>query len=139
MAKSKIELLKEEKEFLHSVSAAGFISYVAYILTRITVVFVVQGFLVSKGGLIWFYAEAILVALGILFGVRKASMTNLVKSVRIALADGKITRDEAWAILREMWFLLLGNWSDIIPESSTSPEAKKILDTLEVGEEIKPL
>ena len=118
MVEKQMKILTEEKEVLHSVSAAGFISYVVYILGRITVTFIAAGWLISTWGLIWFYAEALLVAVGILFAVRKASMATLVVSVRQALADGRITPDEAWGILREAFFLIINVWSDIVPSNA---------------------
>ena len=107
---SKIENFKVNK----SISRNGFIGFIIMALFTFLMEFVFAGDgVVQIPPWVKYGLYVIGMAVIVIFGVDKPEMRKFLSTVQEALSDGKITGDEAVAMIRSAWFMLLGFWADV--------------------------
>jgi hypothetical protein len=109
MAKNK--LLGPERQLLNSISRKGLYSLFTYVVWKIGTFFLRTN---------WGTTDIIMLMVDITFAflipalsVNKPELKKLIFTIRKSLSDGKLSREEAFGILRQAWFLILGFWSDL--------------------------
>ena len=75
-------------------------------------VFAEGGFIVIPSWLKWIIYVAAMTTI-VLLGVDKPEMKKFLVIIKEALSDGKITLEEAMAMIRQGWFVLMGFWADV--------------------------
>lgn len=107
----KKNLLKEEKTFVQSVSRKATVLLLMFVVYKVVGTFILNED-PSPGEIVLCFVDIGVAYLAVIFAVDKPGVGKLVKTVRTALVDGKLTKDEAFAILREAFYLLVGFWAD---------------------------
>lgn len=110
MKKLKYNVLDGEKKFLQSVGRKGLYFFFVYLCFKITNTFIISEPTPWEIAVFFFEVGGSFIA--VLYAVDKPGVGKLIKNIRLALQDGKITRDEAMAILRETFLLVVGFWAD---------------------------
>ena len=121
-----------------SVSRKGVIGLVTMSVVSFLMEFVfdADGFLVIPKWLKWvIYVTAM--TLIVILGVDKPEMKKFLAIIRDALSDGKITLEEAMAMIRQGWFVLMGFWADV--SQIENKEKKKETAITKLKEELQDL
>ena len=117
---------KSEEKINQSISRNGFIGFVVSVIISFIMEFVLgnEEAKIQIPNWVKFIIYMIMISLVLIFGVEKPNMMAFLKTVRDALADGKLTAEEAMAIIRQGWFLLLGFWADVSQVAQKEEEKK---------------
>ena len=87
-------------------------------------VFAEGGFIVIPSWLKWIIYVAAMTTI-VLLGVDKPEMKKFLVIIKEALSDGKITLEEAMAMIRQGWFVLMGFWADVSQIENKEKKEKK--------------
>ena len=87
-------------------------------------VFAEGGFIVIPSWLKWIIYVAAMTTI-VLLGVDKPEMKKFLVIIKEALSDGKITLEEAMAMIRQGWFVLMGFWADVSQIENKENKEKK--------------
>ena len=129
---------KSEKKIRQSISRNGFIGFIIMMLFFFIMEFVVGGSVPvpiegEEGFQILPWMKFILYVTGmgivVIVGVDKPEMSKFMQTVRDALEDGRITAEEAMAMLRQGWFVFQGFWADVSQIANKEEKAKVKKDT----------
>ena len=97
-----------------SISRKGVLGLVLMSVVSFLMEFVFDegGFIVIPKWLKWVLYVAAMTTVVIL-GVDKPEMKKFLVIIKEAMSDGKITLEEAMAMIRQGWFVLMGFWADV--------------------------
>ena len=129
--------IKQTETINKSISRNGFLGFAIMLAITFFMEFVLGGNepIILIPPWVKFLIYVIMMTLVVIFGVQKPDMMRFLSTVRDALEDGKITADEAVAMIRQGWFVLMGFWADI---SQIANKEKKVeMDNTLAGEEKK--
>ena len=87
-------------------------------------VFAERGFIVIPTWLKWVLYVTAMTAV-VIMGVDKPEMKKFLVIIKEALSDGKITLEEAMAMIRQGWFVLMGFWADVSQIENKEKKEKK--------------
>ena len=103
-------------------------------------VFAEGGFIVIPTWLKWVLYVTAMTAV-VIMGVDKPEMKKFLVIIKEALSDGKITLEEAMAMIRQGWFVLMGFWADVsqIENKEKKADIEKAVEIAKLKAEIEAL
>ena len=103
-------------------------------------VFAEGGFIVIPTWLKWVLYVAAMTTV-VIMGVDKPEMKKFLVIIKEALSDGKITLEEAMAMIRQGWFVLMGFWADVsqIENKEKKADIEKAVEIATLKAEIEAL
>ena len=125
-----------------SISRKGVLGLVimSVLLFLMEFVFAEGGFIVIPTWLKWVLYVAAMTTV-VIMGVDKPEMKKFLVIIKEALSDGKITLEEAMAMIRQGWFVLMGFWADVsqIENKEKKADIEKAVEIAKLKAEIEAL
>lgn len=128
---------KSEKKVRQSISRNGFIGFIVMMLFFFVMEFVFTGndipleedILVGIPPWVKFVLYVVGMGAVVIFSVDKPEMSKFITTVRDALEDGRITADEAVAMMRQGFFVFQGFWADVSQRANKDKKAIVEMDS----------